>query len=186
MNFRVDERIQSLLPRLTDDEYGKLKTAIEADGHVEPLVILNILGDRVLGDGHNRIIWGASDVKELRIRHTGGAPERFAYEGSKYLRRYAEESTAKLADGIKAAQNRDVVATLNTGKGDTVESWLQSRGFTKAQAKGSVETAVAEQGGARSLWDIVNGVTAYARSVTHTDERVQLETRAGKLMELVA
>jgi hypothetical protein len=33
----------------------------------------------------NRIIWGATDVQELRIRHTGGAPERFAYEGEKYL-----------------------------------------------------------------------------------------------------
>lgn len=28
----------------------------------------------------NRIIWGATNVQELRIRHTGGAPERFAYD----------------------------------------------------------------------------------------------------------
>ncbi|MCA9457386.1 MAG: DUF932 domain-containing protein, partial [Nitrospira sp.] len=41
----------------------------------------------------NRIIWGASNVQELKIRHTGGAPERFAYEGQRYLKRYAEEST---------------------------------------------------------------------------------------------
>ena len=33
----------------------------------------------------NRIIWGATDVQELRIRHTGGAPDRFAYEGQEYL-----------------------------------------------------------------------------------------------------
>ena len=33
-------------------------------------------------------------------------------------------------------------------------------------------------------WDIVNGVTAYARSVPHTDDRVNLEKRAGKLMEI--
>jgi hypothetical protein len=79
----------------------------------------------------NRIIWGATEVRERRIRHTGGAPERFASEGARYLRRYAEE------------------------------------------------------GGARSLWDIINGVTAYARTRSHTDERVQLETRAGQLMELV-
>jgi hypothetical protein len=131
----------------------------------------------------NRIIWGASDVKELRIRHTGGAPERFGWEGERYLRRYTEESTAKIADGIRSAQAKEI--PLNKGKGDTVESWLQSRGFTKAQAKASVETATAEQGQARSFWDIVNGVTAYARSVPHTDERVELETKAGKLMELV-
>lgn len=132
----------------------------------------------------NRIIWGATEIKELRIRHTGGAPERFAYEGSKYLARYAEEGSAQLADGIRRAQGTDI--PLNTGHGDTVESWLQKRGFTRAQAKASVESATAEQGQARSFWDIVNGITAYARSVSHTDERVDLETKAGKLMAMVA
>jgi len=132
----------------------------------------------------NRIIWGATDVKELRIRHTGGAPERFAYEGARYLRRYAEESSSQVVAGIKAAQN--AVIPVNKGKDETVQDWLQSRGFTKAQAKASVDAAVAEEGGARTVWDIVNGITAYARSVSHTDERVQLEAKAGKLMEAVA
>ncbi|MDE2010225.1 MAG: DUF932 domain-containing protein, partial [Candidatus Omnitrophica bacterium] len=111
----------------------------------------------------NRIIWGATDVQELRIRHTGGAPERFAYEGAKYLRRYAEESTTKLIEGIKSAQNKEI--PLNEGRGDTVESWLQDRGFTKAQAKASVDSAIAEEGRARTIWDVVNGITAYARSM---------------------
>ena len=132
----------------------------------------------------NRIIWGATDVRELRIRHTGGAPERFAYEGQKYLARYAEESSQKIASTVFAAQNAEI--PINKGKGDTVEGWLQSRGFTKAQAKGSVETARAEEGQARSVWDIVNGITAYARSIANTNDRVDLEIQAGKLMEAVA
>lgn len=130
----------------------------------------------------NRIIWGATNVQELRIRHTGGAPERFMYEGARYLRRYAEENTLQIASGIKRAQDTDIPVK----KDQTVEGWLQSRGFTKAQAKASVETATAEQGQARSFWDIVNGITAYARSVPHTDDRVKLEAQAGKLMEMVA
>jgi hypothetical protein len=134
----------------------------------------------------NRIIWGATDVKEVRIRHTGGAPERFAYEGARYLRRYADEATGRLVEGIKAAQAKDLTAEINTGKGDTVADWLQRRGFTKAQAKGAVDAATAEEGRARTLWDIVNGVTAYARTVSHTDERVDLEAKAGRLMALVA
>lgn len=129
----------------------------------------------------NRIIWGATDVRELRIRHTGGAPERFAYEGEKYLRRYADESVAGLVDGIKAAQSK----ALPVGKDETVESWLQSRGFSKAEAVGSVQSAQAEEGKARTLWDIVNGVTAYARGIPHTDRRVELESKAGKLMAAV-
>ena len=132
----------------------------------------------------NRIIWGASDIREVRIRHTGGAPERFAYEGQKYLQRYAEESTEKLVSAVKRAQATAI--PLNHGKGETVQDWLSSRGFTKSQAKASVDAAEAEQGSSRSLWDIVNGITAYARSIGNTDDRVSLETRAGKLMEAVA
>lgn len=136
----------------------------------------------------NRIIWGATNVQELRIRHTGGAPDRFAYEGVKYLERYGNESTDAVLGGIKAAQGRPVPVEFSPhddkGNNGKVQGWLVARGFTKAQAKASVEAAVNEEGQARSLWDIVNGVTAYARSVPHTDERVQLEQRAGKLMEL--
>lgn len=133
----------------------------------------------------NRIVWGATDVKELRIRHTRSAPERFAYEGAKYLKRYAEESTETVSKQITAARNKDVMSEINSKNGDTVESWLQKRGFTKAEAKGSVEAATMEMGQARSLWDVINGVTAYSRSVTHTDDRISLETKAGKLLDLV-
>jgi hypothetical protein len=132
----------------------------------------------------NRIIWGATNVQELRIRHTGGAPERFAYEGAKYLARYAEEDTRLISSTVKAAQNKEI--PLNPGHGETVESWLQARGFTKAQAKGSVESAIQEEGQARSVWDVVQGITGYARTFAHTDERVQLEGKAGKLLSQVS
>ena len=130
----------------------------------------------------NRIIWGATDVQELKIRHTSGAPERFEYEGARYLRRYAEESTGKLVAGIEAAQN--AVIETNPGTGRDVASWLKSRGFTAPQAKAAVETAQAEEGEARTLWQVVQGVTAYARSLSNTDDRVDLESKAGKLMDL--
>lgn len=129
----------------------------------------------------NRIIWGATNVRELKIRHSGGAPERFAYEGAKYLRTYAEESTAGLVDSIRRAKNLELPEAKQQGG---LQEWLQKRGFTKAVAKASVDAAVAEEGKARSLWDIVNGVTAYARSLSHADERVELETKAGKLMDM--
>jgi len=130
----------------------------------------------------NRIIWGQTDVQELRIRHTGGAPERFAYEGEKYLRRYAEEATAPIVAGITKAQQTDIPLK----KDQTVEEWLRGRGFTQAVAKASVESAQAEEGEVRSLWNIINGVTAYARSIPNTDDRVEVETKASKIMELVA
>ena len=131
----------------------------------------------------NRIIWDATDVQELRIRHTRGAPERFAYEGRQYLRRYADESASRTVEAIKAAQRFELPDAEKQGKG--WDAWLRDRGFTATQAKNAVNSALAEEGQARSLWDIINGITASARQIQHTDERVKVETAAGKLMKYV-
>ncbi len=132
----------------------------------------------------NRIVWGATDVKELRIRHTGGAPERFLYEGAKYLAKYAEESAAGIETTIRKADAFELPPSVDKNKGGWAE-WLTARGFTGAVAKQAVESAKAEEGEARSLWDIINGLTAHARSIPHTDERVKLEAQAGKLLNTV-
>lgn len=136
----------------------------------------------------NRIIWGATQVQELRIRHTGGAPERFAYEGARYLKHYAEESGQKTIEHIQKAQAFELPASDRSAKDKTEGwgSWLKAKGFTDALAKNTVAAAQAEEGQARSLWDIVQGVTAHARSIPHTDERVKVESLAGKLMQTVA
>lgn len=136
----------------------------------------------------NRIIWGATNVSELRIRHTGGAPERFAYEGARYLRRYSEEQTRPVIEQITKAQAYELPASdrANDKKSEGWAGWLKAKGFTDALAKNTVACAQAEEGQARSLWDIVQGVTAYARQIPHTDERVKVEALAGKLMATVA
>jgi len=128
----------------------------------------------------NRIIWGATDVNELKIRHTAGAPDRFAVEGRKLLERYSNESSLVIEGQIAAAQNKSV------GKDNkAVSNWLRDRGFTKAVADASVSKAEEEEGGAGSLWNIIQGVTAVARGVDYADDRVDLERKAGNLMSFV-
>jgi len=60
------------------------------------------------------------------------------------------------------------------------------KGFSAPTANAAVARAIAEEGQARSLWDIVNGLTAEARDVPFQDQRVALEQRAGDLMKVVA
>lgn len=137
----------------------------------------------------NRIVWGASQVRELRIRHTSGAPERFASEGERYLQQYANESALPIMQTINAAQAFEIPIAEKFVKeqkrDEGIANWLQERGFTAGVAKKAVEAAKVEEGQARSLWDIVNGITAHARSIPHTNERVTLETQAGKLLDRV-
>jgi len=130
----------------------------------------------------NRMIWGATQIKELRIRHTGGAPERFGYEGARLLQRYSEEGTTEIVAGIKAAKAMELPAAKEK---NGLTNWLQDRGFTKSQSTAAVACAIAEEGQARSLWDVIQGLTAHARSIPFANERVDLESKAGKLMGLV-
>lgn len=37
-----------------------------------------------------------------------------------------------------------------------------------------------------SVWDFVQGITATARSITHTDDRIAVEEKAGKLLAKAA
>lgn len=137
----------------------------------------------------NRIIWGMQNHKELTIRHTGGAPERFGWEGRKYLTQYAQASAVLETERINKAIDMDlpIKNSLNDKERDkNIGDWLKKRGFTAPEATASIDRAKEEEGGVRSLWDIVQGVTAYARGIQHTDTRVEIERKAGKLMELVA
>jgi hypothetical protein len=69
---------------------------------------------------------------------------------------------------------------------EAVSDWLQKRGFKKKQADETVTRAYEEEGQAATVWDVVNGATAYARSIPHSDERVKFEQVAGKLMKLAS
>lgn len=129
----------------------------------------------------NRIVWGATNVQELTIRHTGGAPDRFAYEGGRLLANYANASTDAIVSGITRA--RETVLNESDGSKADVRSWLKARGFSAPTADAAVRAAEREEGDARTLWQIVQGVTAHARTIEHTDTRIELETRAGKLLD---
>jgi hypothetical protein len=128
----------------------------------------------------NRIIWGAQDVKELRIRHTSGAPERFVREGMPMLERYAEATLDKTQETIQKA-----IGTKVGSNDEEVLGWLRDRGFTKGKGQQLIKQATAEEGEARTIWDLVQGGTALARSMQHADSRVFEEREASKLLNRV-
>jgi len=125
----------------------------------------------------NRMIWGAREVKELNIRHSSGAPDRFEREATPLLARYAESSVIEVEHSLARA------AELQVGKSDEeVVKWLQRKAFGKREAERAIEYAKAEEGDARTLWQIVNGGTAYARSIGKTDDRVAMERKFSGLL----
>jgi len=129
----------------------------------------------------NHIIWDATNVNKMLIRHTSGGPARFEREALPTLKAYCEAEAGPQEAAIKRAQNY-----LLPDKPDELIDFIRSKGqFSKAEVIDGVEFARKEEGDARTLWQVVNGLTASARQYAHLDTRLDLEKRAGKLLNLV-
>jgi hypothetical protein len=130
----------------------------------------------------NRCLWGVEQFREIRIRHTKNAADRFAYQVAPVLRAYAESSPQPFIAAMNKAQARVVAKTDEEG----VE-FLQRQKFTQPQAQKILETVFREEGHpARTLYDMVQGITALARTRPHQDDRLALETRAKSLIDRTA
>jgi len=124
----------------------------------------------------NRIIWGATQYNEKRIRHTAGAPDKWLEEIVPVLDEYSRSSAKPVLETIEAARQRKL--------GDKLDVFLAGR-----FGKGLVSTLKAvhereEDRPIETLWDASVAVTAHAKSLTHQNERVALERKAGELLSI--
>jgi len=129
----------------------------------------------------NRNLWGVENFEEVKIRHSKFAANRFAYEAAPALEHFAESSPMRFISGIKAARER-VVAR----KDEDREIFLRKRGFSKAETSKIVATVLNEEGRPpETIYDFVQGITAFARTKAHQDSRLDVESKARKLLETV-
>lgn len=129
----------------------------------------------------NRNLWGVEDFQEVTFKHTAFAPDRFLKEAEPSLLQFAEASTKRLIDGVKAAKNA-IVARTDDERMDFLDKW----GFTQKAAKAVCETVLLEeQTKPESVWDFAQGVSAYARACDFQDQRLKLETIAGRMLDKV-
>jgi hypothetical protein len=128
----------------------------------------------------NRIVWGAKEYKEIKIRHSALAPERFLQEIAPALQSYTESSDRAVIQTIAAAQGARI------GDADDVREFLAKR-FGPRRTTSILAAHELEEGRPVStLWDAVTGATAVARSIAYQDDRVELEREAGRILDLVA
>ena len=176
--FLADEDHRIEVPNRRDGQPGSLARGFyisNSEVGASRLVLGMFLFDYVCC---NRIIWGATEHTEIKIRHTSGAPHRWAEEIRPILQQYANSSATGVADTIAAARAAKI-------KGD-VDTFLSTR-FGKGIA-GHIQAAhlVDELRPVETLWDAITGATAFARTVEHVDRRVKIERAAGDLLRLAA
>jgi hypothetical protein len=126
----------------------------------------------------NRIVWGAQDFKQVTIRHTSSAPDRWIEQAAPAITAYANGSAASVTDAIAVARSSKL------GDKEKVTAFLANR-FTKQQTAAIQAAHMSdEQRPIETLWDATVAVTAYARGIQYQDQRVALEREAGKIMQL--
>lgn len=126
----------------------------------------------------NRIVWGVKEFKEMRLRHTASAPDKWLEEIQPVLIEYANASAAPIEETIRLAQAKKF--------DDDLDAFLATR-FNNSQIT-SIKAAHEreESRPIESLWDVTTAITAHAKTIQFQDQRVAMERIGGKILDLVA
>jgi hypothetical protein len=144
------------------------------------------VGDKTLGAGFflfdyvccNRMVWGADQYTEVRIRHTKGAPDRWLDETVPVLTEFAQSSAKPVQEAIEHARERKL--------GEDLDAFLAGR-FGRRMVEPIKAVHLEEEGRPiETVWDVTVAATAHARSLPNTDKRVEIERTAGELLKLAA
>jgi hypothetical protein len=141
------------------------------------------VGDTTLGLGFflfdyvccNRIVWGADQYTEVRVRHTKGAPDRWLEEIQPVLVEYANGSAAPVIEAIETARQRKIE--------DDEDAFIAAR-FGKRMVEPLKAISMSEEGHPiENILDLVVAATAHARSIPNTNDRIEVEREAGQLLQ---
>jgi hypothetical protein len=171
--FLADEENRIEIPNRRDGRPGSLARGFwvsNSEVGAKTLLLGAFLFDYVC---QNRMVWGAQDYKEIRIRHTASAPDRWAEELLPALNAYAQASAKPFEQAIRDAQNAKV---------DKVEEFLAGR-YSKGLSEQIRNAFTREENRPiETRWDVATAITAYAKGIPHQDKRVEFERQAGQLI----
>jgi len=176
--FLADESRRIEIPNRRNGQAGSMARGFfvwNSEVGAQTLGIATFLFDYVC---MNRIVWGAAQYSEIKIRHTSGAPARFIEQVLPAIKRYAAGSDTSIKEAIEKAR------AARIGDEDKVRDFLAKR-FTRTQAGAIMMAHKNEEGRPiETLWDAAVGATGYARGIQYQNERVDIEREAGKILDL--
>ena len=171
------------------DEVNRVRIADRRNGEAGSLargffVWNSEVGDKSLGVAmflfdyacKNRIVWGARGFKEIKLRHTVSAPDRWLEEVAPVLNAYHDMAADPIENALRAAQAKRI---------DDLDAFLASRNMAANMASKMSAAHMLEEGRPiETLWDATTALTAHAKTVAYQDERVALERMAGSFIDL--
>ena len=149
--------------------------------------IMTFLYDMVCG---NNIVWGASEIRELKIRHVGDADSRAFTEIECDLLEYSQSSAAGTESLIKRAR----AYSFGSDREQMLDKLLgfagkfKAKELTRTRLEEAIDLATeseARYGTPDTLWSVVSGLTEASQWNQNTDVRTKIDRDAGKLLQLV-
>jgi hypothetical protein len=142
--------------------------------------ITTFLYDAVCG---NHIVWGASEVQEISVRHIGKADARAFLALDKDLSAYLGADAGKTAKLINAAKK----TFLGKSREEVVETVYANRRVQLSQENVGLAFDQAEEYDSKrvdptSVWGMVCGITRLSQIAENADERTKLDYSASSLL----
>lgn len=134
----------------------------------------------------NHIVWGASNIQEIKIVHRKNAIINFDGRTLEQLREYAEDDGRKEERTIIAARKK----VIGVDREEVIEKLhgLKSLQLPKRDIEGGFDAACKWEHTALSApttyWGMVHGLTRYSQMSKYADERQRIDEAAGKLLSL--
>lgn len=133
----------------------------------------------------NHMIWGARNLREVKIRHIGKAGD-IAFDGLeaeliKYANSSAKEEELQIEAMRRYTIGKDLDEVLDVIMG------LKIDGMSRGLAKQAYEKTIEHEdwyGAPNTVWGFSNGITEIARDLPNADARVRMEAVASKVMEI--
>lgn len=136
----------------------------------------------------NHIVWGASEVESVSIRHMGKTARTRAFDQlGDHLVKYAEASAAD----DEVALKRATLIELGQTREGLVDSLYKNKdlGLTKrnivAAYDSAVENETVHRASPRSAWGFVQGLTRISQDSPYADERTKMDRAAGRILSMV-
>jgi len=174
--FLCDEQNRIELPNRRDNQTGELARGFfisnsQVGGGT--LSIKTFLFDFVCA---NRIVWGAHELDHIKIRHTVSAPDKFLDIVQPALLEYSRSTASNVTGALRNAQAQKI---------DKVNDFLARRFGPRIGEKIQAAHKADEGRPIETVWDVITGATAHARSIPWQADRVDFEEKAGDLLNLV-
>jgi hypothetical protein len=131
----------------------------------------------------NHIIWGASDVCEVSVKHVGDIKAKWLVLAAQ-IRRWTDDSVSEEEGKIAESKTRLIAAT----KEEVLDAIFGKRAINLSRRvlNAGYEAVNQDQDGdPRTAWGLVQGLTRHSQTVPYAAERTEIDRAAGRILEVV-